>query len=435
MKKYKRMRRLIPAAFAVILLLMAAGTCFFAWSVRQDFESGIKSMIGELYEEDPQSAEQMMNWLFEGERDASAGKGQEALTAMGYTEKGTEYLYEQSRIYTFSVGMICAEILAGAALLILFLRMERLREEREEDLVRRIRSGDMAPETGGEGQPEESADGGAQSGGAAQGEQQPGSPRYAPTQSEEPEQALEYEIAKLFERLEAEEHYLQEKNLMTQNFIENIAHQIKTPLSCISISQERILESTEGEARELARQSLRYTDEIGKLMKRLLDIGRLEAGKVIWHREMFRMADLLEDCAASLENGTERIRVTGDRDAEYYGDYEWLKEAFSNILKNCLEHDPGGEKIIVSLTRSREGVKIVIRDHGTGISEKDLPYIFDRFYLPEKTGTLHVGIGLNLARLVVEQHFGSVTARNAEGGGAEFTVILPAYSIMKIERI
>lgn len=405
MKKYKRMRRLIPAAFAVILLLMAAGTCFFAWSVRQDFESGIKSMIGELYEEDPQSAEQMMNWLFEGERDASAGKGQEALTAMGYTEKGTEYLYEQSRIYTFSVGMICAEILAGAALLILFLRMERLREEREEDLVRRIRSGDMAPETGSEGQPEES------------------------------EQALEYEIAKLFERLEAEEHYLQEKNLMTQNFIENIAHQIKTPLSCISISQERILESTEGEARELARQSLRYTDEIGKLMKRLLDIGRLEAGKVIWHREMFRMADLLEDCAASLENGTERIRVAGDRDAEYYGDYEWLKEAFSNILKNCLEHDPGGEKITVSLTRSREGVKIVIRDHGTGISEKDLPYIFDRFYLPEKTGTLHVGIGLNLARLVVEQHFGSVTARNAEGGGAEFTVILPAYSIMKTERI
>lgn len=405
MKKYKRMRRLIPAAFAVILLLMAAGTCFFAWSVRQDFESGIKSMIGELYEEDPQSAEQMMNWLFEGERDASAEKGQEALTAMGYTEKGTEYLYEQSRIYTFSVGMICAEILAGAALLILFLRMERLREEREEDLVRRIRSGDMAPETGSEGQPEES------------------------------EQALEYEIAKLFERLEAEEHYLQEKNLMTQNFIENIAHQIKTPLSCISISQERILESTEGEARELARQSLRYTDEIGKLMKRLLDIGRLEAGKVIWHREMFRMADLLEDCAASLENGTERIRVTGDRDAEYYGDYEWLKEAFSNILKNCLEHDPGGEKITVSLTRSREGVKIVIRDHGTGISEKDLPYIFDRFYLPEKTGTLHVGIGLNLARLVVEQHFGSVTARNAEGGGAEFTVILPAYSIMKTERI
>ena len=405
MKKYKRMRRLIPAAFAVILLLMAAGTCFFAWSVRQDFESGIKSMIGELYEEDPQSAEQMMNWLFEGERDASAEKGQEALTAMGYTEKGTEYLYEQSRIYTFSVGMICAEILAGAALLILFLRMERLREEREEDLVRRIRSGDMAPETGSEGQPEES------------------------------ERALEYEIAKLFERLEAEEHYLQEKNLMTQNFIENIAHQIKTPLSCISISQERILESTEGEARELARQSLRYTDEIGKLMKRLLDIGRLEAGKVIWHREMFRMADLLEDCAASLENGTERIRVTGDRDAEYYGDYEWLKEAFSNILKNCLEHDPGGEKITVSLTRSREGVKIVIRDHGTGISEKDLPYIFDRFYLPEKTGTLHVGIGLNLARLVVEQHFGSVTARNAEGGGAEFTVILPAYSIMKTERI
>lgn len=421
MKNYKRRKRLIPAVFAVLLLLMAAGTCLFAWGVRQDYEEGLKSMIGRLYEEDPESAEQMMGWLFEGERGGAVEKGEEALTALGYTDKGAEYLYEQSRLYTFSAGMVCVEILAGIVLLILFVWMERLREEREEELVRRIRSGEMAPAASGREQPEETADGGSQSDGAAQ--------------PEEPEQALEYEIAKLFERLEAEEHYLQEKNLMTQNFIENIAHQIKTPLSCISISQERILEGTEGEARELAQQSLRYTDEIGKLMKRLLDIGRLEAGKVIWHREMFRMADLLEDCAASLEDGTERIQVVGDRDAEYYGDYEWLKEAFSNILKNCLEHDASGEKITASLTQSREGIKIVIRDHGPGISEKDLPHIFDRFYLPEKTGTSHVGIGLNLARLVIEQHFGTVAARNAEGGGAEFTVILPAYSIMKTERI
>ena len=378
-------------------------------------------MIGRLYEEDQESAEQMMGWLFEGERGGAVEKGEEALTALGYTDKGAEYLYEQSRLYTFSAGMVCVEILAGIALLILFVWMERLREEREEELVRRIRSSEMAPAASGREQPDEPADGGSQSDGAVQ--------------PEEPEQALEYEIAKLFERLEAEEHYLQEKNLMTQNFIENIAHQIKTPLSCISISQERILEGTEGEARELAQQSLRYTDDIGKLMKTLLDIGRLEAGKVIWHREMFRMADLLEDCAASLEDGTERILTMGDREAEYYGDYEWLKEAFSNILKNCLEHDASGEKITASLTQSREGIKIVIRDHGPGISEKDLPHIFDRFYLPEKTGTSHVGIGLNLARLVIEQHFGTVAARNAEGGGAEFTVILPAYSIMKTERI
>lgn len=421
MKNYKHRKRLIPAVFAVLLLLMAAGTCLFAWGVRQDYEEGLKSMIGRLYEEDQESAEQMMGWLFEGERGGAVEKGEEALTALGYTDKGAEYLYEQSRLYTFSAGMVCVEILAGIALLILFVWMERLREEREEELVRRIRSGEMAPAASGREQPEEPADGGSQSDGAVQ--------------PEEPEQALEYEIAKLFERLEAEEHYLQEKNLMTQNFIENIAHQIKTPLSCISISQERILEGTEGEARELAQQSLRYTDEIGKLMKRLLDIGRLEAGKVIWHREMFRMADLLEDCAASLEDGTERILTMGDREAEYYGDYEWLKEAFSNILKNCLEHDASGEKITASLTQSREGIKIVIRDHGSGISEKDLPHIFDRFYLPEKTGTSHVGIGLNLARLVIEQHFGTVAARNAEGGGAEFTVILPAYSIMKTERI
>ena len=186
MEKYRRMRKRIPAAFAVFLLIMAAGTCFFAWSVRQEYEEGIKSMIGTLYETDAESAEQMMNWLFEGERDAAYGKGQEALSAMGYTEKGTEYLYEQSRIYTFSVGIVCVEILAGAALMILFVRMERLREEREEELVRRIRSGDLAP------YPPEEKDSG-----------EAGTDVMHP---EEPEQALEYEIAKLFERLGAEEH-------------------------------------------------------------------------------------------------------------------------------------------------------------------------------------------------------------------------------------
>ena len=73
MEKYRRMRKRIPAAFAVLLLIMAAGTCFFAWSVRQEYEEGIKSMIGTLYETDAESAEQMMNWLFEGERDAAYG--------------------------------------------------------------------------------------------------------------------------------------------------------------------------------------------------------------------------------------------------------------------------------------------------------------------------------------------------------------------------
>ena len=135
MKNYKRRKRLIPAVFAVLLLLMAAGTCLFAWEVRQDYEEGLKSMIGRLYEEDQESAEQMMGWLFEGERGGAVEKGEEALTALGYTDKGAEYLYEQSRLYTFSAGMVCVEILAGIALLILFVWMERLREEREEELV------------------------------------------------------------------------------------------------------------------------------------------------------------------------------------------------------------------------------------------------------------------------------------------------------------
>lgn len=131
--------------------------------------------------------------------------------------------------------------------------------------------------------------------------------------------------------------------------------------------------------------------QIQDLLRKILDIGRMEAGKVIWHREKFIIGELLDECRVSLEDGPERIETEGDLQAEYWGDYEWLKEAFSNILKNCLEHDSGPEKIRVSVTAVDEGIKVVIRDHGPGFHPDDLPHIFDRFYLPERMKKSQIG--------------------------------------------
>lgn len=410
-------------AMAAVILLLAGITAFYACSVKREYENGIMRIAGYMYEKDEEAAGEMMQWLFEGGQTGDVRTGRKAMESLGYTGAGADILYGQSGIRAVSVGILCVQGGLAAAGLWLLLRMKRNREILREQ---------------------------------------------------------EQKINMLSEQLESREIRFGEKERMTQNFIENVAHQIKTPLSCITISMDRLLEEAFGHqeqpgsvreeadglsdrtmkqsAKELVRQSLHYAGEIDNLLKRLLDIGRLEAGRVIWHKEVFRVTDLLADCAEELEGITGctqsgavaqneesgrqndrtavfgRIRITGDPEAEYYGDYEWMKEAFSNLLKNALEHDVSGKETDVALRQSREGIKVTVSDRGPGFCEEDLPHIFDRFYLPERMKKSHVGIGLNLARLVIEQHFGSITAKNREGGGAEFTVLLPVYA-MKEERI
>ena len=81
------------------------------------------------------------------------------------------------------------------------------------------------------------------------------------------------------------------------------------------------------------------------------------------------------------------------------------------------------------VSRNAEGIKVTVRDRGPGISPQDLPFIFDRFYLPEHVKKSHSGIGLNLAKLIIEKHFGVFHAANHEQGGAVFTIVLPVFAL------
>lgn len=123
-----------------------------------------------------------------------------------------------------------------------------------------------------------------------------------------------------------------------------------------------------------------------------------------------------------------------DADTIYYGDYEWLKEAFSNIFTNCTQHDKSGIPLEVTCRKFAEYYMIRIRDHGPGFCEEDIPNLFSRFYTPKNQKQGHVGIGLNLARLIVEGHNGTIHAANHEEGGAVFEILLPIY-LLKEEKL
>lgn len=229
------------------------------------------------------------------------------------------------------------------------------------------------------------------------------------------------------------EEYIEEQNKRIQSFIENIAHQIKTPLSRVFTSLDIVESRLEEEVvQKHVEECYQHLESINGLMKRLMNIGRLEAGKVIFQKEKLHVKALLTEVKNRFGTQGKRIEISCEETLEYYGDEKWLQEAFSNILCNALEADTSENLIEVYCLKNDDHIKISIRDHGAGLSEKDIPNIFDRFYLPENVKENHVGIGLNLAKLVIEGHKGLVYVYNHAEGGAVFQVLLPVYDTLKM---
>lgn len=244
---------------------------------------------------------------------------------------------------------------------------------------------------------------------------------------------IHYQVSKINKTLQACKKELEECKKVTQNFIENIAHQIKTPLACASLS----LEMMEGKNDDVE-QTLIYLKQIEILMKMLLDIGRLESGKLLMKKEEIQMETLLEECRQLLDPKGEKVLFEINSCAEdkslFYGDYEWLKEAIMNILKNCMEHNDDNELIQIVLEQTPNAIGVQVRDHGPGIEEADIEHIFDRFYISRNSKKSHTGIGLNLSDLVVQKHFGKIKAYNHVDGGAVFEIRLPLHEL-KQEKI
>ena len=354
-----------------------------------------KNMIGVLHQIDEIHVENYIYAMYEPVTQAHVESGMQILKNYGYTEKGIYYIGNAMGIFQNKTMWAMLWILTGIVLFFVYKLIRIQHQERE---------------------------------------------------------MFQNEIDFLKQN-QMKEEYLILQNKRVQSFIENIAHQMKTPLSRVYSSLDIVLDMTEvhlkagleekqenlevhnlegRQAKQYIEECYKHLESINGLMKRLMDIGRLEAGKIIFQKERVFVKELLEDIKQSLPEGASRIQISCEEQLEYHGDEKWLKEAFSNILSNSLEADRTSNKIEVVCSRNEDYFKFSIRDHGPGLSEQDIPNIFDRFYLPENVKENHTGIGLNLAKLVIEGHQGSVYAYNHLEGGAVFQVLLPVYDTLKI---
>ena len=214
------------------------------------------------------------------------------------------------------------------------------------------------------------------------------------------------------------------------DMLSDISHQIKTPISAISIMAD-LLEAPECSEE----QRLLYADKIDRQAKRinwlirnLLNLAQLEAEVLKLKNERTDMADILKSVSESLEIMAEvkgvELSYKLDESVFIYCDDHWLTEAILNITKNCIEHTDKGGTVKINVSQDNIATHIRISDNGQGISEEHLPHIFKRFYKGDNSSPNSYGIGLSLAKQIILRQNGVISVTSKISEGTEFYIKL-----------
>ncbi|MGE5551728.1 MAG: sensor histidine kinase [Bacteroidota bacterium] len=212
----------------------------------------------------------------------------------------------------------------------------------------------------------------------------------------------------------------------------NVSHQLKTPLAALMMYTE--IMQAEKTPNDVITGFLAKTwnelERMQTLIANLLKLARLDAGVIVLNRGDAVINEIVlqavESFQARLRQEQKAVHISASGRVVYACDREWMLEALSNLVKNAVEHTAAGDDIAIVIEETPLMVRITIRDNGEGIHPDDISHIFKRFYRSKysqrKQGT---GIGLALAKTIVEMHDGFITVESAPGRGAVFTVNLP----------
>ena len=211
--------------------------------------------------------------------------------------------------------------------------------------------------------------------------------------------------------------------------LEDISHQLKTPLSALMMYQEII--ENEPENFETVKE---FSLKIGTALKRMeqliqsmLKITRIDAGSISFEKSNYSIPNIINHAISELttraDNEKKEIVIDGDLEQMLYCDIEWTGEAIGNIIKNALDHTDTGGKISISWEQTPAMIRIFITDNGHGISQEDIHHIFKRFYRSKNTSESQgIGLGLPLAKAIVEGQGGILSVQSELLQGTTFTL-------------
>lgn len=250
------------------------------------------------------------------------------------------------------------------------------------------------------------------------------------------EENIEDEISKLRNELykttillrESAENSEKEKTNLS-NSLADISHQIKTPITSIRIMLDNIEENPNMDNKtkeEFIEEISKQVDWISSLVVSLLKLAKFDAGAIVMNDKEVNIKKLINQVLSNLDIllDVKNIKVEQkiDDDVIIKADHNWQLEALTNIIKNGIEHSPENSTMHIEVENNSVFVKIKIRDEGEGISQEDIKHIFDRFYKAKKSSENSIGIGLSLAKTIIEQENGYIKVESKVDRGTTFEI-------------
>ena len=216
--------------------------------------------------------------------------------------------------------------------------------------------------------------------------------------------------------------------LQLKHSLEDISHQLKTPLTSILVMLDNLIDDEDMDKsirNEFLRDIKRDVTNINFLVQAILKLSKFDANTINFIKSDKLLKEIVDEAiknvSALCDLRNISIDVESDDNAKINCDFKWQVEAITNILKNCIEHSNDSSKIDIKCSENSVYAMISIRDYGEGISKEDLPHIFERFYKSANSSEDSVGIGLCLAKTIIEEDKGSIFVES-DYKGTIFTI-------------
>jgi len=219
-----------------------------------------------------------------------------------------------------------------------------------------------------------------------------------------------------------------------RDLVANVSHELKTPITAIRAHLENLLDGVELPDPATLEVMLGQADRLGRLVDQLLELSKLESGEIPLHRERLALRPLVDDLISEIDVARSdrsvslRNEVPDDLPA-LFADRERLHQVLFNLVDNAVRFTPEGGDVRVTAYRVNGSVQIAVTDTGAGIPAEHLPRLFERFYRADPARSRDdggTGIGLAIARSVVEAHGGTIRAESEPGRGSVFTFDVPS---------
>lgn len=241
---------------------------------------------------------------------------------------------------------------------------------------------------------------------------------------------LKNDLYKVTRTLKEQSLQLQKDKVFLADTLSNISHQLKTPLTSMMLMNDVMLDENlpSDKKQQFMQMTHHQLERMQWLVSSLLTLSKIDANTIIFKEDKIDAKELIDMAVESqlipMEIKRQKLLVECDERCYIKGDMKWLAEALLNIIKNCIEHTQEMGTIKIKCMSTPLFVNLVIQDNGEGISKEDLPHIFERFYKGKQTNKDSVGIGLAMAKALINQNHGKIEVTSDVKHGTTFMIQL-----------